>query len=162
MYFLFQCTLVLGEQILQLQFKSIQMIEMTLKERGKSKSLHLSVITLVCEQKTNLINIEQDAGYTFDVRIGTALDQVPFSLLHTSTHNIRVLQKISKIVLGFEVESLHRDNPLLGVAIYICTFWGLHKQINKTNQLLLLGTDLIGNLQPNMGHHFSSCYLGQI
>ena len=47
------------------------------------------------------------------------------------THNIRVVKKFSKIVLGLEVESLYRDNPLLGVAISICNFWGLHKQTNK-------------------------------
>ena len=45
--------------------------------------------------------------------------------------NIRVVKKFSKIVLGLEVESLYRDNPLLGVAISICNFWGLHKQTNN-------------------------------
>ena len=33
--------------------------------------------------------------------------------------------------LEVSLESLHRDNPSLGVAIYICNFWGLHKQTNK-------------------------------
>ena len=49
--------------------------------------------------------------------------------------NIRVVKKFSKIVLGLEVESLYRDNPLLGVAISICNFWGLHKQTNKQMSL---------------------------
>ena len=50
------------------------------------------------------------------------------SLLHTKAYNISVVKEISKIVFGPEVESLNRDNPLLGVAIYICNSLGLHKQ----------------------------------
>ena len=75
------------------------------------------------------------AGYVCDVRIGTALDQAlyfPSSIPRPT--NIRVVKKISKIVLGLEVESQFRDNPSLGVTIYICNLWGPHKQKKQTNK----------------------------
>ena len=77
------------------------------------------------------------AGYVCDVRIGTALDQAfhfPSSIPRPNT--IRVVKKTSKIVLGLEVESQFRDNPSLGVAVHICSFWGPHKQTNKQTKLL--------------------------
>ena len=60
------------------------------------------------------------AGYVCVVKIGSAQDQAlyfPSSI--PRPNNIRVVNKIRKIVLGIEVESQIRDNPSLGVAIYL-------------------------------------------
>ena len=80
------------------------------------------------------------AGYACVVRWGTAQDQaLRFPSSIPWPNNIRVVKKISKIVLGLEVEFQIRDNPSLGVTIYICNFWGQHKQTNKqTNKHIAL------------------------
>ena len=102
---------------------------------------HLRVSTVkgkhYCKVNKTPVNVSRaciiiPAGYTCDVRNGTALDQAlhfPSSIPRPT--NIRVVKKISKIVLGLEVESQFRDNPSLGVAVHICNFWGPHKQTNK-------------------------------
>ena len=62
------------------------------------------------------------AGYACVVRSGTAQDQAyhlpPNVYCVPRPKNIRVVKKISKIVLGLEAEP-HQGNPLLGVTISI-------------------------------------------